>query len=412
MKEVAIVTLDENVTELEDLASSAGLTVVMELIQRRDRPHRSTFVGKGKLTELKDALAQRPVEAVIFNGDLKPSQHYLLENQLGVECVDRIRLVLDIFTSRASSAEARLQVLRARLRYEMPLLREWVHNARAGEHPGFLGSGDYETASYYELIRRQLSRVESELAKLDRDRSLRRVRRRREGSFSIALAGYTNAGKSSLLNVLTKEKALVEDRMFSTLSTTTGRLQGEGKRVLITDTIGFLSDLPHFLIESFKSTIDEVHEADLVLLVMDASDPEDALAKKLATSRDILLPEVDPASIIIVLSKVDKVSDVRDVARRALSAMPCRGAVAVSSLTGQGMEDLRDVISSVFRYPLPMAFRLPYGDGTESFLSWLHTNTEVSSVERGDAVDVRIACREKDHSPIVSKVIELGGTPL
>ncbi|HOQ26494.1 MAG TPA: GTPase HflX, partial [Methanomassiliicoccaceae archaeon] len=239
------------------------------------------------------ALSMRAVDVLLINGELKPSQHYLLESELKVECMDRIRLVLEIFDDRAYSREARLQVQRARLRYEIPLLREWIHNARGGEHPGFLGGGAYETDAYYELIRRQLARIEDELKKIESDRDLRRKRRARCGLGTIALAGYTNAGKSSLLNAITSEEVLVEDRMFSTLSTTTSRLEGCRKQLLVTDTIGFISNLPHFMIESFKSTLDEIFYADLVLLVIDSSDDEEAFIEKLNTSLRILFPEVD-----------------------------------------------------------------------------------------------------------------------
>lgn len=409
----AIVTLTEDLLEFEDLARSAGYSVLYESIQRRRGPARNTFVGKGKLEELKKLLKERPVQVLLINGDLRPSQHYLLENELKVECVDRIRLVLNIFSTRAFSREARLQVLRARLRYEIPFLREWVHNAKSGEHPGFLGAGEYETDAYYELIRRQLSRVEQELAKMDRDRSLRRDQRKKRGFCTVAIAGYTNAGKSSLLNILANERALVENRMFSTLSTTTGRLEeGVNKQILLTDTIGFLSDLPHFMIESFKSTIDEIYYADLALLVIDASDPDDVFRKKLETSAGILFPEVDPSSIIIVLSKLDKVRDVRAKAILAASTVPCREVVAVSSMSGEGMPQLREAIALTFQFPVEMRFRLPHGEGVEAFLSWLHDHTEVLSVDYGDSVEVHLFCREKDHSNIVSRVVALKGTPV
>lgn len=406
---VAIVTLSENVSELEDLAGSAGYGVRYEIIQRRNRPNAKTFVGKGKLEEIKEVLASRPVSALIFNGELKPSQHYLLESQLGVECIDRIRLVLNIFSIRASSRESQLQVLRAKLIYEVPLLREWIHNAKSGEHPGFLGGGAYETDSYYELIRRQLSRIDSELQKLDVNHHLRRKQRKKRGFSTVAIAGYTNAGKSSLLNVLTSEKVLVEDRLFSTLATTTGRLEEEIKPILVTDTIGFMGELPHFLIESFKSTIDEVYFADLVLLVIDASDPIDEVKRKMETSRDILFPEVDASSIVIVLNKRDSATDLAAKSALAREVLPAREVIAVSARTGENMRALRKAITSTFQYPVEMRFRLPHGEGVEQFLSWLHTNAEVMQVKYGDAVAVHLFCQEKDHATIVNQVVALNG---
>ena len=406
---VAIITLNEGLSELEDLAGSAGYDVRYEIIQRRNRPNTKTFVGKGKLEEIKELLASRPVAALLFNGELKPSQHYLLESQLGVECIDRIRLVLNIFSTRASSRESQLQVLRAKLIYEIPLLREWIHNAKGGEHPGFLGGGAYETDAYYELIRHQLSRIDSELRKLDVNHHLRRKQRLKRGFSTVAIAGYTNAGKSSLLNSLTSEKVLVEDRLFSTLATTTGRLEGENKPILVTDTIGFMGDLPHFLIESFKSTIDEVYFAGLGLRVIAASDPLDEGARKTEPSRDSLFPEVDASSIVIVLNKRDTASELAAKTALVRDALPAREVLAVSARTGEGIQELKKAIVSTFQYPVEMRFRLPHGQNVEPFLSSLYNRTEVVQVKYGDEIEVHLFCQEKDHANIVNQVVALNG---
>ncbi len=404
--------MKEDISELEDLASSMNYQVVFEVLQKRDRPNARSFIGKGKLQELKEILAQRPVDLLIFNGYLKPSQHLLLENELEIECVDRVRLILNIFATRAYSREAQLQVLRAKLIYEIPLLREWIHNAKSGEHPGFLGSGEYETDAYYELIRRQLSRIDYELARLEKEHSNRRKQRKKRGFNLVTIAGYTNAGKSTLLNALTSEKALVEDRLFSTLSTTTGRLDRENKQILITDTIGFLSDLPHFMIESFKSTIDEVYFADLVLLVVDASDSVEEMQRKLQTSREVLFPEVDPQTLILVLSKKDKATDVPSKIAMARNMLPVRDIMVISSATGDGIKALRDSITSTFEYPVEMRFCLPHTDGVSPFLSWLHSHTEVVQIKYGEKVEVHLYAQEKDHSRIVNSIVTLGGHPI
>ncbi len=406
---VALITLDEDISELEELASSAGYTIVYEIIQRRNRASSRTFMGKGKLEEMKELLQAHPVKALLFNGELKPSQHLLLENELKVECIDRVRLILNIFSTRAFSREAQLQVHRAKLIYEIPLLREWIHNAKGGEHPGFLGSGGYETDAYYELIRRQLSRIDSELERLGVDHNLRRQQRRKRGFHMVAIAGYTNAGKSTLLNALTSEKALVEDRLFSTLSTTTGRLEGGNKQILLTDTIGFLGNLPHFMIESFKSTIDEVYFADLVLLVVDSSDPDDELRRKLETSKDILFPEVDPSSLVVVLSKKDKTKDILSKIRLVKEVIPAREVLTISSRSGGGLIELQKAITNTFQYPIEMRFHLPHGDGVGAFLSWLHSHTEVVDVKYGEGVEVHIFCQEKDHPRIVNQIVSLEG---
>jgi GTPase len=409
---VAIVTLQEDVTELEDLAKSMSYHVAYEVLQRRDRPQPKSFVGKGKLKELKELLEVRPVGLLIFNGYLKPSQHLLLERELNIECVDRVRLILNIFSTRAFSREAQLQVHRAKLIYEIPLLREWIHNAKSGEHPGFLGAGEYETDAYYELIRRQLSRIDAELKKLETDHSNKRKQRRKKGFNLVAIAGYTNAGKSTLLNALTTEKALVEDRLFSTLSTTTGRMEGESKQILITDTIGFLSNLPHFMIESFKSTIDEAYFADLVLLVVDCSDSIEDMRRKLETSREVLFPEVDPHSLVLVLSKKDLASDIPAKVRMTRDVVPTREVIVLSSATGEGVKELRRIITATFEYPVEMSFRLPHVDGVNPFLSWLHAHTEVVQVKYGEEVEVHLFSQEKDHSRIVNNIVALGGSAI
>jgi GTP-binding protein HflX len=197
--------------------------------------------------------------------------------------------------------------------------------------------------------------------------------------------------------------------MFSTLATTTGRLEGDNKPILVTDTIGFLGDLPHFLIESFKSTIDEVYFADLVLLVIDASDPVDEVRRKIDTSRDILFPEVDASSIVIVLNKRDRAADLAAKIALARELLPAREILAVSARTGEGVDALRRTISSTFQYPVEMRFRLPHGQGVEQFLSWLHSNTEVVQVKYGDTVEVHLFSQEKDHANIVNQIVSLHG---
>ena len=217
------------------------------------------FLGKGRIEDLKELLKKYPVDVALFNGRSKPSQHYALEKELGIECIDRIGLVLRIFSSHAYSREAQLQVLRARLHYEIPFLKEWIHNSKGGEHPGFLGSGGYETDAYYELIRRQLSRIEKELEKLKMDGDSRRRQRKKRGFHSIAIAGYTNAGKSSLLNALTGEKVIVEDRMFSTCpqQRVRSRIARERRYFSLILSGSFMGFRP-FSIESFMSTIERL----------------------------------------------------------------------------------------------------------------------------------------------------------
>ncbi len=274
-----------------------------------------------------------------------------------------------------------------------------------------MGAGEYDTDVYYEMIRHRLGKINKELEKVEQDRVLRRRQRTKKGFITVALTGYTNAGKSSLLNKITGEKALVENRMFSTLQTTTGRLDGVHRQILITDTIGFLNDLPHFLIESFKGTIDEIFSADLVLLLVDSSDDIDLIKRKLRTSADVLFPEVDPANLIVVLTKIDIGKDIEKKIRTIKEAIPCKTVLSVSSEDGRGIEELINEIRGTFPYSCAMSFRAPYSDMLDGLISWLYQNTEVESVIYGSDARIALQCKEEDHSKIVRLIVEAGGSP-
>lgn len=394
--------MNDDVRELEELASSAGYSISFEIIQRRGRPEPVSYIGKGKMADLRDFLQKHPVEVLLINGDLKPTHHYALENTLKVECVDRVRLVLSIFADRASSRESRLQVERARLQYEMPLLKEWIHSAKMGEHPGFLGGGEYAVDVYYDLTKKRIRRIDDELAELGRAGQLKREQRRKRGFHLVSLAGYTNAGKSSLLNSLTGAEALVEDRMFSTLTTTTRRLKTTDRPILLTDTIGFFSNLPHFVIEAFKGTIDDIFSSDLVLLVVDCSEPPEEVERKLRTSTEILYPEMPPQKIFLVLNKADLVSGEID-SGWFRERIDVQEICAVSAKTGRGMEGLEAAIVAHFSYPCEFTAVMPQTGETESFIHWLRGVADVESVEYGNEVTILGTCQEGTGKSISSE---------
>src|SRR3989440_1911227 len=303
--DVLLVSLAPDVREISALLASAGHRIVETIVQRRDRPDSRTFVGRGKLDEVQARVDAGGIDAVVFNGELRPTMHYQLERDLGVECYDRLGVLLELFAQRASSREGKLQVELALLQYEVPLLREWIHEADIGERPGFMAGGEQRVDAYYETVKRRIKRIRDELETIRREREVRRTLRKDRGYYLVALAGYANAGKSSLLNVLAHEHVLVEDRMFSTLATTTRSLAQSRKRILLTDTIGFVDGVPFWMAEAFNATLEEILQADLILLLVDASDSESEIRRKVRLAGRTLFPKVGADRVVPVLTKAD-----------------------------------------------------------------------------------------------------------
>jgi len=317
-------------------------------------------------------------------------------------------LVLNMFTERANSRESRLQVEKARLQYEVPFLKEWIHSAKMGEHPGFLGGGEYAVDVYYDLTKKRMRKIDEELEGLRQSDELRRIQRKKKGLVLVSLAGYTNAGKSSLLKAMTGADVLIEDRMFSTLSTTTRKLERTTKTILLTDTIGFLSSLPHFIIEAFKNTIEDIFGSDLVLLVIDCSEPMEEIERKLATSAEILFPEVPPQNVILVLNKADLVPGRIDLSwfRERIEVLR---TYIVSAKTGNGLDELEMFIASFFAYPFEFDIAMPQTGTTESFIHWLRQIADVDVIEHGNDVRISGSCKEEESQRILSEVQRLKG---
>ncbi|TLZ70093.1 MAG: GTPase HflX [Methanobacteriota archaeon] len=398
-----LVSLTRDVSEITALVRSAGHELADTVVQVRDAPDRRTFVGKGKLEELAKSLEDRDdVGLVLFNGELHPSQHYHLEKDLKRECYDRLRLILEIFAERAHGREAKLQVELALLHYEVPILREWIHSAAVGERPGFMAGGEYRVDVYLETVKRRMRRIEEDLEVVRRERGRRRAARKDRGFHLVSLAGYANAGKSSMLNALTGERVLVEERMFSTLSTTTRALPGR-RRVLLTDTVGFVDQVPFWMVEAFNSTFEEIYESDLILLLVDASDAATEILRKVRLAARTLLPRVEGAAILPVLTKADLVSPDRleETARLLGDSEFHARPVATSTETGQGLRELLDAIAARFAFPLELVLRLPAGPEGAAAMGWLYANGEVLQVDYGPRyTEVRVRCRADDAERI------------
>ncbi len=289
--------------ELAALARTLNHEVVGTLEQVR-KPDPAYLVGKGKVNELAGLVRSNGVERVIFNNQLTSSQAFKLSRLVGVEVIDRFQLILEIFAMRAGSPEAKLQVEYARLSYELPRIREQVRAMTMVEQPGFRGGGEYDVDVRHDTIKRKLANLRRKLKSVAKVREQRRKRRHRRGFKLVALAGYTNAGKSTLLNALTAANAEVDDMLFTTLMPRTRALKAS-RKALLTDTVGFIDGLPPSLVEAFKATLEEIYLADLVVLVLDVAEPLPEILRKFRVAREVLAEY--PVRVVAALNKVDLV---------------------------------------------------------------------------------------------------------
>ena len=336
----------EELAELRELARTAGVEPVADVVQHRPRPDPRTYVGKGKLEQLKHAFTAHAADVLLVDDELEPAQQRLLEDALEARVVDRTQLILDIFAQHAVSAEGKLQVELAQLEYNLPRMRGmWKHLERLGGGVGTRGPGETQLETDRRLARRRIAILRRRLAELSRQRAIRRKQRRRSHTPTVALAGYTNVGKSTLLNALTDAAVPVEDRLFETLDPTTRAFEHDGRRYLVTDTVGFIRRLPHQLVEGFASTLEETLVADLVLHVADASAPDDRLHEMIDAVHAVLSEiGADTLPIELVLNKADLVDALGR--RRLENRFP--GALLVSAATGEGLDQLRARIAERF----------------------------------------------------------------
>jgi len=350
--------------ELRELARTALVEPIGDLVQHRPRPERRTYLGKGKLEELKSAYKNAGAEVLVVDDELQPVQQRTLEDVLQARVVDRTQLILDIFAQHATSAEGKLQVELAQLEYNLPRMRGmWQHLERLGGGLGTRGPGESQLETDRRLARRRITLLRRRLKELRKQRDVRRKERRRAETPTVALAGYTNVGKSTMLNALTGADVSVENRLFETLDPTTRGFDFDGRRYLVTDTVGFIRRLPTQLVEGFAATLEETLVADLVLHVIDASVSDDQLDEQIAAV-DAVLHEIgaDDLPVELVINKVDAVDPLRR--RRLANRFP--EAVQVSALTDAGLDGLRARIAERFadRFE-PVRLLLPYNEGAK-----------------------------------------------
>lgn len=348
MERVLLVTVDfgkrtswsaeERSTELAELTWSAGAKVVNQMIVRRHEPSSASFIGKGKVEEIAGVCASERIDLVIFNNDLRSTQQKNLEEVIKARVIDRTQLILDIFAKRAHTNEGKVQVELAQLMYLLPRLTgKGVELSRLGGGIGTRGPGEQKLEIDRRRIRTRITRLKVELEDLSRRRTMMRKKRERFSLLSIAIIGYTNAGKSTLLNSLTSSDVIVQDKLFSTLDPTVRKFVLPNRQtVLFVDTVGFLDDLPHHLIEAFKATLEEVVEADLILHLVDVSHPK---AREQSDAANHVLDEIGATGkpTITVLNKIDKVSEAI-VVENTKARYP--DAVAISALKKEGFDIL------------------------------------------------------------------------
>ncbi len=375
---------DSSMEELEALLETAGGVCVGSVLQNKDTPDPRTFIGEGKTAEVKELVQNAGADMVIFDNALSPSQQRALTEDLGVPVIDRSALILDIFAQRAQTKEGRLQVELAQYQYLLPrLIGMWKHLERQEGAIGTRGPGETQLESDRRHIRRKISKLQEELEQVRRVRATQRLRREKNEVPVVAIVGYTNAGKSTLLNRLTGADIPANNRLFDTLDTTTRTLEiSDTCTVLLSDTVGFIRKLPHHLVEAFKATLEELEYADLLLHVIDASNPEwrsqveivEQLIQELGAGKT---PRID------VFNKCDLYTG--DIVPHGPEI------VSVSARTGQGMDALLSMIGDRLDAGAHrVVLRLPYDQG--GLLDLLHRQAKVEQVEYGEAIEVTAVC--------------------
>ncbi len=381
---------DHLVSEVKELSGSAGYTIIEEVRQKRDEPDPRFYLGSGKILELTGDF-----DHLILPNDLTPSQSFSIHMATGLKVVDRVRLILEIFRKGATSPESRIQVELADLHHQLPIVREYVHSGKLSEKPGFMAGGEYRVDYYFHMIKRRMAKLRKELRRISERREEARALRKRRGAHLVSLAGYTNAGKSTLLNRLIADRNMekrgkVGDHVFTTISTTTRRMIGP-RNCLVTDTVGFIQSLPPWLFEGFRSTLEEAFLSDIILLVLDVSDHEDEVSRKLESSMRILSEGETSARIILVANKIDRIGDgalldmdyLLGLVPKELCGM-ITDRVEISARTGESLDDLQAKIESLLPPLLQLEMVIPQNEMGYSLLSKIRRSHPNLDVNHGD----------------------------
>ena len=405
-----IISIVEDINEIEQLTNSLGYEVFKTYIQNRRKPDVNSYIGQGKVEEIKNFIknSNEIIDLIVIDGKLKPSQWFNLEKNLNIKVYDRIRLILEIFKQRANKKEAKLQVRLAELQYEKPFVKELIHRTRSGEHPGFMAGGEYQVDDYFEMIKKQIKKIKNNLKKIEIGRKIQRKNRHISGFYLLSLAGYTNAGKSSILNILSNEKIKVEEKLFSTLSPTSRKIENNNIPILITDTVGFIEKLPAWMINAFHSTLEEIEVADVVLLIVDASDDFEIFYKKFNASYNELIEIGVESSILIILNKIDLISEknLKDKINylNNNTIFKQRKIIPISVKNKINIKILLDEVYSSLPNIVKFNIKLPNNKKTQSLINWIYNRAYVSEISYGNTIIITIECNVTIRDLIFSKI--------
>lgn len=384
---------NKQLEELKNLAHAAGYEVIQKMIQTRN-PDKKYQIGKGKVEELTKIVNLFGISKIIFYNGLSSMQMYNLVDKCKCEVIDKFQLILEIFALRATTRRSQLQVELARLEYEIPRAKTIISHLKKEERQGFMSMGNYED-SYEQDIKGRIARIKNELNNFQINNSHLRTIRDKRGFAQITLAGYTNAGKSTLFNTLMSQSVEVADMLFTTLSPINRVLNIKGRKVIVTDTVGFIEDLPHWLIDAFKSTLNEIFYADIILLVVDASDSTKTMYNKLLACHTTLWEQTSDVTIITAMNKVDLVEhNVLSEKMNELNYL-IPNPVFISASTGYGVSNLKEVIREHLPIWKHKKFLLPLNEKSMSLISWLHNESIIHSISYGKNIEISIEARDE-----------------
>ena len=396
--------------ELKSLAESAGYIIVAEMEQTR-RPDARYQLGAGKVEELAALVKETGAERVIFDNSLRTIQAYNLTKATKVENIDRFQLILEIFTKRATTTEANLQIQLATLKNEIKHAKEKVRLSKRGEQPGFMGIGVYEADVYRQALKRQVPVIQKKLKSVREKRVLHRERRTELGFKSISLAGYTNAGKSMLFNTLSEATTKVDNALFTTLSTTTRLIEFSNRKFLLTDTVGFIDRLPLSLIEAFHSTLEETIFSDLIILVLDINEPIETIRQKNKTCQETIdRIGASDVPVITALNKIDKLTEAEANQKFEELKDETKNPLLISAKKCTNLDQMKREILKKLEGYIQVSFSAPLTSATMSLVSWVHKCADVKKTEYTEtAVQMTFEANPEFVEKAKNRVKELGG---